>query len=260
MIARESERGTRMTQRHVTIDMTRRRRLLLTTDVHGEYRRLDETLQDMGFDPDLDVLVMLGDLIDRGPDSMSALEWIERRGVLRILGNHDTVPRMFLRRLINRRTAVSWGGAWFVDLPEEQLSKMGLRLEDAPTAMTVQTPGGRTIGLVHADCHHDWNEHVRRLVDAWHEHHEHAVEKSLWRRDTIESLDEARNSGMAPDQEEFRITGVDHVFHGHTPHERAFAFGDRSWLDTGACYGGALTVVDADEWLDDLGVHRFGTR
>ena len=46
-------------------------------DVHGEFATLEQLLDDVGFEAARDRLFALGDLIDRGPDSTAALDWIE---------------------------------------------------------------------------------------------------------------------------------------------------------------------------------------
>ena len=225
------------------------RRVLLAGDLHGECGKLHARLDEMRYDPRVDALVLLGDLTDRGPESQRALEWIGRPNVHRILGNHCVMPGMLLEREISAKTARKWGGGWFVELADEDLREVSAVLRDAPAALTVHTPAGRDIGLVHADCSADWTEHVRRLEHPADPHHEDAVNLSLWRRDTIDALLEDLRRKRSV---ECCVTGVDHVFHGHTPMPMPFTCGDRTWLDTGACYGDELTVIDADMWLDTM--------
>lgn len=45
------------------------------SDMHGEFPLLMGLLRDSGFEPATDRLFMLGDLIDRGPESLRTLEW-----------------------------------------------------------------------------------------------------------------------------------------------------------------------------------------
>ena len=46
-------------------------------DVHGEFPTLERLLDQVGFETSRDRLFALGDLVDRGPDSAAALDWIE---------------------------------------------------------------------------------------------------------------------------------------------------------------------------------------
>jgi hypothetical protein len=66
-------------------------------DVHGEHEALERLMARMGYvdgvHPDGRHLVFVGDLVDRGPDSVSVLErvmpWIDAGVAFCILGNHE---------------------------------------------------------------------------------------------------------------------------------------------------------------------------
>ncbi|MCE9590548.1 MAG: metallophosphoesterase [Planctomycetes bacterium] len=67
-------------------------------DVHGEFEALNALIAHLGYDPDGDHphgrrLVFVGDLIDRGPDSVAVVRWIHRLisagRALAVMGNHD---------------------------------------------------------------------------------------------------------------------------------------------------------------------------
>lgn len=248
-------------QGHVHIDLSDRRRVLLVTDVHGQYHLLEEELSAQGWDPAQDTLIVIGDLADRGMDSEAALDWIRRDGVLRVLGNHDVMPRMLLAGELPRDTAIRWGGAWFADLPHERLQEIVDLFGAAPVAMTVTTPGGYRIGIVHGDCGDDWEQHVRTLSSPEDPGHHACVELSLWsKRTAMNVLDSHARLGCGPERVWCMVDGIDHVFHGHTPVPEPFAHCNRSWIDTHAyAPDGRLTVIDADAWLDDIDRHRpFG--
>lgn len=231
---------------HYALDLSFHRRILIVGDVHGEFTKLDAKLEELGYEAGPDALVFVGDLIDRGQESHRALEWIGRRDVHRVQGNHEVMPGMLLTGEIGRKTARKWGGGWFADMEAQELADLSSVLTQAPIAMTVRTPGGHEIGIVHADCGDDWKEHVRRLEDPQDAGHLQARKLSLWERDTIEGLYKAIEQGSPPRCD---VSGIDHVFHGHTPVRRPFTMGNRTWIDTGVCYGDDLTVLDVDAWL-----------
>ncbi len=70
-------------------------RLLVIGDIHGMYDELMLLLNSSGYDPETDALVVLGDYIDRGPQSRSVIEFFmdlkARHGsrVTLLRGNHE---------------------------------------------------------------------------------------------------------------------------------------------------------------------------
>ncbi|WP_035061785.1 symmetrical bis(5'-nucleosyl)-tetraphosphatase [Andreprevotia chitinilytica] len=60
-------------------------------DIQGCYTELQLLLDRMQFDPQRDTLYLVGDLVNRGPDSLAVLRWVMRQGaaVQTVLGNHD---------------------------------------------------------------------------------------------------------------------------------------------------------------------------
>ncbi|MBQ2957384.1 MAG: metallophosphoesterase [Clostridia bacterium] len=58
-------------------------------DIHGEYGRFRKMLETIGFS-DGDRLYIIGDMIDRGPDSIDlVLDVMGRKNVVFLLGNHE---------------------------------------------------------------------------------------------------------------------------------------------------------------------------
>ena len=65
--------------------------LYLIGDVQGCAAPLDRLLDKIAFSPSRDALVLLGDLVNRGPDSLSVLRRVQVLGASAqsLLGNHD---------------------------------------------------------------------------------------------------------------------------------------------------------------------------
>lgn len=70
------------------------KRTLVISDIHGELELFEELLQKTEYDAAEDQLILLGDYVDRGPDSRGVLERIielKKRGAIVLSGNHDAM-------------------------------------------------------------------------------------------------------------------------------------------------------------------------
>ena len=64
-------------------------RYILIGDVHGEYQNLQRLLKKIQYNKKTDYLLLLGDFITKGPDSLKVLDWAIENNVDCILGNHE---------------------------------------------------------------------------------------------------------------------------------------------------------------------------
>ena len=69
------------------------RRILAIGDMHGNFSRLLSLFHKIKFDQEQDLLILLGDYIDRGPENMRCLRWAmemsENPNVIALRGNHE---------------------------------------------------------------------------------------------------------------------------------------------------------------------------
>lgn len=72
-------------------------RHVIVGDVHGCRAELDALLDKLSFDPGSDVLVTVGDLVAKGPDSKGVVERCRQLGALSVRGNHDEHCLRWLR-------------------------------------------------------------------------------------------------------------------------------------------------------------------
>lgn len=83
-------------------DIAPGRRVLVISDIHGQLSFLKGVLDKVGFSPD-DVLILLGDMLEKGPDSLATLRYILRlqrtHTVYALCGNCDHIDRVFLEGL-----------------------------------------------------------------------------------------------------------------------------------------------------------------
>jgi len=78
-----------------------RSRVLAVGDVHGMYEKLIKLMDKIHFLPEEDLLVFLGDYVDRGPDSVQCLEYVFTLqhscpdSVICLMGNHEVMMSSF---------------------------------------------------------------------------------------------------------------------------------------------------------------------
>ncbi len=65
------------------------RNVWVVGDLHGCYTNLMNRLDAVGFDPAQDLLVSVGDLIDRGTENVECLDLINQPWFRAVRGNHE---------------------------------------------------------------------------------------------------------------------------------------------------------------------------
>ncbi|WP_261389292.1 metallophosphoesterase [Ferrimonas balearica] len=217
-------------------------------DLHGERRQLSQLLGNVGFSPEKgDRLICVGDLIDRGPDSVACLDLLELPWFHSVLGNHEA---MLMDALSGDTDCLnSWlrcGGQWFEALEDGErdavVAKAQRLLPEVPLGLEIQLPAlDARIGVVHAECpHDDWlsfRQACQRGLDSRQEFH------CLWARDTL--------SRMGKGEYPTPVANIDALVLGHTPQQMFRSYGNRVWLDTGAGYpAGRLSLLSAEQILE----------
>jgi serine/threonine protein phosphatase 1 len=205
--------------------------VFIVGDIHGCFTRLTEELDKIGFDTEKDILLSVGDLVDRGPESHLAIDFAKKPWFVFVRGNHEDL----VKQAGGRSLHVQNGGAWFNDLESEEVQDHTIdMLNDAPVILEVLLRDGRKIGVVHADypCD-DWGR-AREMANA-------RSEACMWDRmrinRTLQTAVEDRPDGMN------MIKGIDAVYFGHTPLKDPLVSGNCHWIDTGAVFpGGRFTI------------------
>lgn len=276
---------------HIQLDLSGFRRVLVAGDIHGHLDRLDRALADRHYDADAgDRLILLGDLIDRGPDTVAVHAWLRANPtVIHLLGNHDEM----LLASLGLRPKDNWnnpynhmknGGEWIaqfadgysddhdgrkalmVDLIEARTSSdeghtsiftpdllaFGRRLAQAPVAITLKTPGGRQIGLIHADLPATtWAGTVAALNSTDESTAHGARITSTWERGLFNRVGRAKRFGLeALEQLDVTVPDIDHIFFGHSIVDQPMTAGNLTWIDTGPAKGYPITVLDIDAFLE----------
>ncbi|RMG56006.1 MAG: phosphoprotein phosphatase [Gammaproteobacteria bacterium] len=194
-------------------------------DIHGMFSSLDALLDEVDFDPDRDRLFSVGDLIDRGPESHRALDFLEQPWFHAIQGNHE---RLMLDAVHPEGDMQTWvninGGEWWLDVDEDLRNRFVHVIRELPIAIDIHV-GDRRVGIIHADVAQgmSWDEFLQAL-----EEDPEAVNYAVWSRTRLRM---AEISGDAPP-----VEGVDLLICGHTPLKNAVQVANIYYLDTAAAY------------------------
>lgn len=214
----------------LSLGRNRSGRDLVVGDIHGQRETFEHLLETVGYSPDDgDRLLLLGDLIDRGPDSASMFEWLQRDDVTCVRGNHE---QMMLDALegdhMARKTWIELnGGGWSTALTSGECDAWLEKLRSMPLAVEVE--GGQGIFvLVHAEVpvQTPW-----WAMKAWLEEGDHcAGVRAIWARDRING----------PAQLDHGVPDVWRTFHGHTPLKQLVQIANMRWIDLAAAYASRI--------------------
>lgn len=127
-------------------------------DLHGRRGVLEARLGAVGFDPRIDRVFSVGDLIDRGPDSLETLALIEEPWFHAVLGNHELMLLHFLgmfdHRELRRRDFAARKGPWVVDALCTRRGRL-MRLAEQVAAMplSLHVDDDVPFNVMHGDLH-----------------------------------------------------------------------------------------------------------
>lgn len=213
---------------HKRVSQNQRGRDFVVGDIHGHFDVFMEELSYEGFNADQDRVFSVGDLIDRGPQSLACLELLDKPWFHAVRGNHEQM-------MIDWATDdafPNWQrnyGRWTLDMDADVLSGWVDRLLDLPIAITLEGADFE-VGICHAETSgHDWKA---MTFDASHH------QRMMWGRKILKGEVDTR-----------AVEGVDMTIHGHTPLPQVRRIANRYFVDTGAGDGERLTVRNIAELM-----------
>lgn len=201
-------------------------------DLHGCYTNLMNRLDAVGFDPAQDLLVSVGDLIDRGAENVECLELLTMPWFKAVRGNHE---QMMLDGLSEHGNVAHWmsnGGSWFFNLDYDKgrlANALLFKVAELPLIIEV-TKGGKKFVICHAD-YPGFEYEYGKEVDP---------EQVIWNRERV---------SCAMDGHVKAIPGADLFIFGHTPARTPLRYANQLYIDTGAIFTGNLTLINLMEAL-----------
>lgn len=208
-------------------------------DVHGHFELLERLLDRVGFDTAADRLFAAGDLVDRGPHSVQALDWLAKPWFASVRGNHEQLVIDVVLAGDDRELHFKNGGTWLYKLTPLTRERIARRLQQLPVVIEVDLGEGRRAGIVHAEApisaaFPDWSSGVAALAgEQGDAARRSAAGLAMWARTRIEREDATV------------IAGLERLYVGHTAQDRVRRLGNTHYIDTGSGYAdGCLSLVD----------------
>jgi serine/threonine protein phosphatase 1 len=199
-------------------------RIIAIGDIHGCHQEFSELLERLELTKD-DRLILVGDLINRGPDSCKVIDLARQYRAISLLGNHE------LRLLNYRKNRVT---ADDIDRDTDADTYRKLRAEDwaylESMRLTYQDEELSTV-FVHGGFlpNEPWQRQPADIVT---------------RIQSINKEGRACKRADAPDAPAWADlwNGPPFVVYGHTPRPEVYRLKWSVGIDTACCMGGSLTA------------------
>jgi serine/threonine protein phosphatase 1 len=223
-------------------------------DLHGCFELLDRLLKAVHFDKNKDRLFSVGDLADRGPDSLRCIQLLDEAWFYAVQGNHELMMLDFFRSYllqgciaqmsdIDDTGFLDYGGAWVKDYFLAESQRMTAEF-DRCLGLILNLPlvyiigeGEHRFHVIHGDLvrpNENYSSAIRvwldRDIDTWFAEQSipSTAESSLyWGRTLMLSpLVDLHNGKMQ--------SGLSPTFCGHTPRSKVRLALSHVCIDTGA--------------------------
>lgn len=197
-------------------------RIIAIGDIHGCADEFEELLEKLAVSS-CDRLVLLGDLVNRGPDSLRVLDIARRAGAIAILGNHEHRLRKYRHTrdlsVLKKEDYPTLSALRAVDW--DFIEQMPITHHE-PSIQTVYVHGGFLPSR-------PWSEQGEDIVT---------------RIQVIDRQGRARKRADCPDGSPWveRWVGPPFVVYGHTPRPLVYQSPWALGIDTGCVSGGKLTA------------------
>ncbi|HET7615356.1 MAG TPA: metallophosphoesterase family protein [Bacillales bacterium] len=219
-------------------------RTIVISDIHGEIGKFEKLLEKTEYRPDADQLILLGDYVDRGPDSKRTVEKVmelKKKGAIVLKGNHDDMMEKSFRE-------GKFLKVWLLNGGLQTLESYGYELprtDDGMESMLADLNPLKETDTIRA--HIDFFESLDHLYETDDYIFVHAGVHPV---DPLESTDPAVFLWI---RDEFHegYAGEKTVIFGHTPthslHEGCdvhFGTNNIIGIDGGCVFGGRLNALE----------------
>jgi serine/threonine protein phosphatase 1 len=196
-------------------------------DIHGCTEALQVLLAEANFDTEIDRLFAVGDLADRGPDSIGALALLQEPWFHAVRGNHEQM----LIDIAADPSPENWnwwienGGLWAKGITHAELQEYAAECQALPLAISVGE-GMNRFNVIHAEFMGD-----DAAMDAG-QYDDHVAARLMWGRSRVYKEFTPKDDGLSM------------TFCGHTIVPAIMQLGQQVYIDTGAFATGALSLIE----------------
>jgi len=200
-------------------------------DIHGEYELLLATLAQCQFNFDCDRLFSVGDIVDRGADSVACVKLLAKSWFYAVRGNHEEM--LFADKDSElARIHQHAGGDWFYQCSAQEQDRLKALIEEyCPIAFTIESKFG-DIGVCHANAPDDWSALQNANAD-----NVELIKDCIWSKNQYQQVKQG---------EVFPIRDVKFTIHGHVNCARVTTNSNQLWIDT-LMQTKRLTVLSAQQ-------------
>lgn len=110
-------------------------------DIHGCYTLLNHRLRELAFNKETDLLISVGDNIDRGTENLDVLRLLDEPWFISVIGNHEAMALEAFETQDGNRWLAS-GGDWFFSLTEQDRQEaitFLLRFQKIPHILEIES-------------------------------------------------------------------------------------------------------------------------
>lgn len=212
---------------YLKINGSEYQKIFVVGDLHGCYDLLMNKLNEAGFDFKKDLLVAVGDLVDRGTQNLECLRLINETWFKTVRGNHEQMAINGING--NQQSLYAWmynGGGWYFklnDSDKKEAEALINNCNELPLIIELSI-NNKLIVVAHADYPHNEYKFGKEISN----------KQVIWSRERLEKNDNSE------------IKGVEFFIFGHTPLREVTQIANRVYIDTGAVFSGDLTLTRID--------------
>lgn len=256
-------------------------------DLHGSFTCFETLLDGLKFDTAKDRMFSVGDLVDRGPESVKCLQLLNEPWFHAVLSNHE---QMMLEAFTGGRMGQYWlqnGGRWGLNaltafksknqiLPtaeDLEIIDMIPKVAELPFLITINMVDGKKFHVIHAELPPNWRrgEDAQIITDIELSSPDTVIDLATtfsgdgdsftWGRYLfmsfygfqLENVAKAERKVAADGRDSIFNDSLSHIISGHTIMKKPLTIVGQTNIDTGAYSSytggaGSLTCVELSNW------------